>query len=77
MSEESYLSFGVQPRVEKQMYGERIALWLDLLPSLVNSTRQVSDDHCPNPMLSDKGNNAQKANIWYVQLQGRINKLWN
>nr|KAG5691855.1 hypothetical protein BaRGS_033459 [Batillaria attramentaria] len=34
-TEESYLAFGPQPRVEKDLYAKQVALWLDLVPSLV------------------------------------------
>ena len=39
LEEEKYLSLEVTPRVEERLYNKRVALWLDLLPALVNSTR--------------------------------------
>ena len=39
LEEEKYLSVEVTPRVEDCLYNKRLALWLDLVPVLLNSTR--------------------------------------
>lgn len=42
MNQQQYLSLEPVPRVDSYLYGKRVALWLDLLPSLVNSTHALA-----------------------------------
>ena len=39
LEEEKYLSLEVTPRVEDYLYNKRVALWLDLVPALLNSSQ--------------------------------------
>ena len=40
LTEERYLSLERVPRVDDHLFGKRVALWTDLLPSLYNSTQE-------------------------------------
>ncbi|XP_076451287.1 cocaine esterase-like [Babylonia areolata] len=42
LSGEQYLSLDFVPRVDANLYSKRVALWLDLIPSMVNSTRGIN-----------------------------------
>ena len=39
LTDEKYLSLEVLPRVEDHLFGNRVALWTELVPSVYNSTR--------------------------------------
>ena len=39
LNEEKYLSLDTVPRVESRLFGSRMALWTDLVPSLYNFTQ--------------------------------------
>ena len=39
LTKEEYLSVELAPRVDSRLFGSRVALWTDLIPSLINSTR--------------------------------------
>ncbi|KAL8572666.1 hypothetical protein ACOMHN_016516 [Nucella lapillus] len=41
LKEGQYLSLEPVPRVNRDLFGKRVALWLNLLPSLVNSTAGI------------------------------------
>ncbi|KAK7476543.1 hypothetical protein BaRGS_00032223 [Batillaria attramentaria] len=58
-ADDSYLAFGPQPRVEKDLYAKRVALWLDLVPSLLNYTR---------------GHDPTTSTPWWFQDGGRMRR---
>ncbi|KAK7476540.1 hypothetical protein BaRGS_00032220 [Batillaria attramentaria] len=58
-ADKSYLAFGPQPRVEKDLYAKRVALWLDLVPSLLNYTQ---------------GHNPTTSSPWWFQDGGRMRR---
>ena len=84
LEEEKYLSLEVTPRVEERLYNKRVALWLDLMPALVNSTRAETSSSWYMPwqrqqqtgwIYNQYGNNYQAPNAMAKTFffKGRIN----
>jgi len=54
MVEEKFLSLEVNPRVDDHLFSKRVALWTQLLPSLLNSTRPQDSYNNPGCMTGTK-----------------------
>ncbi|KAK7093574.1 neuroligin-4, Y-linked-like isoform X2 [Littorina saxatilis] len=64
--EEFFLSFGPQPRVDDHLYNKRVALWMDLIPSLINSTRAgiIQDRIAPLSGMQEERNMKPRTPKW-------------
>ena len=58
LNEENYLSLERVPRVADHMYGKRVALWTELIPSLFNSTQ------APDPTSPWIWQQQQQQQVW-------------
>ena len=47
--DERFLALSPAPRVERSLLHKRVALWLDLLPALINATRPAPTRPAPGP----------------------------
>ena len=84
LEEEKYLSLEVTPRVEDYLYNKRVALWLDLVPALLNSSQpetpstwympwQQSGCNYNNQYSSNYNYQAPNAMAKTFSFKGRIN----
>jgi len=66
--EEKYLSLEASPRAVSDLYSKRVALWTDLMPALVNSTRDETTPGCQGGLGSGTKNFVFKGRLNFFKL---------